>query len=241
MIDLTDCKNLNDVARKEFGKVNYYNRERVKKLLSENGIDWKEWKAQKKADKNEIRYCKFCGKEITGYNKIFCNSSCAAKFNNTHRVLKRNSDIKDNLVEFNNKIHIKNYCKCCGKELKSHQQNFCSTNCQQKYYYEEYIKRWQNGEENGMKGQYGLSKRIRRYLLEKHEHKCELCGWGEVNPYTGTIPLEIHHIDGDYTNNSESNLQVLCPNCHSLTETHKSHNKSGRKGRKKYYLKEEFQ
>ena len=75
----------------------------------------------------------------------------------------------------------------------------------------------------------------RNYLLEKHNYKCELCGWGEVNQYTGTIPLEIHHKDGNYKNNSEENLQVLCPNCHSLTETHKSHNKNGRQGRKKYY------
>ena len=33
-------------------------------------------------------------------------------------------------------------------------------------------------------------------------------------------------------NNKEENLQVLCPNCHSLTETYKSHNKEGRIGRK---------
>ena len=31
------------------------------------------------------------------------------------------------------------------------------------------------------------------------------------------IPLEIHHIDGDCTNNKMENLQLLCPNCHSLT------------------------
>ena len=71
-------------------------------------------------------------------------------------------------------------------------------------------------------------------MLEKNNYKCELCGWGEENTYTHTILLEIHHIDGDYTNNKEENLQVLCPNCHSLTETYKSHNKNGRKRRKKY-------
>lgn len=71
--------------------------------------------------------------------------------------------------------------------------------------------------------------------MEKHNYKCEICGWGEENPHTHTIPLEIHHKDGDYTNNKEENLQVLCPNCHALTETYKSHNKKGRKGRAKYY------
>lgn len=56
--------------------------------------------------------------------------------------------------------------------------------------------------------------------------KCINCG--------NTIPLEVHHIDGDYTNNNESNLQLLCPNCHSLTNTIKSRGK-GHKSRKKYY------
>ena len=103
------------------------------------------------------------------------------------------------------------------------------------YRYKEYIKRWKNGEEDGMSGKYGLSGHIRRYLLEKYNYKCEICDWSEENPHTHTVPLEIHHKDGDYTNNKEENLQLLCPNHHSLTETYKSHNKNGRKGREKYY------
>ena len=65
--------------------------------------------------------------------------------------------------------------------------------------------------------------------MDKYSCKCQLCGWGETNPYTNTVPLEIHHIDGNYKNNNEDNLQLICPNCHSLTETYKSHNKDGRK------------
>lgn len=225
MVDITDCNCLNDIARKEFGVANYNNRERVKKLLLEDGIDWKEWKKEKQEEKrkSDIHYCKFCGKEIDDRNKCFCNSSCAAKFNNHQRSLKK----RENKPSF---------CLFCGKELSGRAQKFCDGNCQQRYYNRQYIEKWQNGEESGMSGQYGISKRVRRYLLEKHNYKCEVCGWGEINQHTGTIPLEIHHIDGDYTNNKESNLQVLCPNCHSLTETYKSHNKSGRSDRKKYYL-----
>jgi hypothetical protein len=33
------------------------------------------------------------------------------------------------------------------------------------------------------------------------------------------INLEVHHKDGDRTNNSLENLQLLCPNCHSYTYT----------------------
>ena len=125
-------------------------------------------------------------------------------------------------------------CLNCGKKLTNRQTNFCSNKCQGEFNYKKYIERWKNGGEDGMKGMYGISNHIRRYMLEKTEFRCERCHWGEMNPYTNTIPLEIHHIDGDYANNKESNLQVLCPNCHSLTETHKSHNKHGRKGRNKY-------
>jgi predicted HNH restriction endonuclease len=47
--------------------------------------------------------------------------------------------------------------------------------------------------------------------------------------------LEIEHIDGNFENNAEENLELLCPNCHSLTSTYKGANKgSGRKERKKY-------
>jgi predicted RNA-binding Zn-ribbon protein involved in translation (DUF1610 family) len=129
------------------------------------------------------------------------------------------------------------HCLNCGKEIpyrKSSKNKYCDNTCQREYEYKQYIERWKNGEKNGIKGEYGLSKYIRRYLLEKAEYKCEICGWNEENPFTHTIPLEIHHIDGDYANNKEENLQVLCPNCHSLTEAYKSHNKNGRKGRKKY-------
>ena len=63
-----------------------------------------------------------------------------------------------------------------------------------------------------------------------------MCGWGVVNTYSNMIPLEIEHIDGNYLNNSEENLILLCPNCHSLTATYKGANKNGRKSRRHYSL-----
>lgn len=124
-------------------------------------------------------------------------------------------------------------CINCGKDLYKGKK-YCSSQCQTEYRHKQFIQRWKNGEEQGMKGAYGISLHIRKYLFNKNNNKCELCGWGETNPFTNTIPLEIHHIDGDYTNNKESNLQLLCPNCHSLTETIKKRGK-GRKGRQRYY------
>jgi len=52
---------------------------------------------------------------------------------------------------------------------------------------------------------------------------------GEINPVTGKSPLEVNHLDGCFTNNQEDNLEVLCPNCHSLTPSYRSLNRG--KGR----------
>lgn len=48
------------------------------------------------------------------------------------------------------------------------------------------------------------------------EWKCECCGLTKWNGRP--IPLELHHIDGDRSNNTKENLQILCANCHSQTE-----------------------
>lgn len=66
----------------------------------------------------------------------------------------------------------------------------------------------------------GMKSVLRNYLLNKYEHKCARCGWDRVNPASGRVPLTVDHIDGNYLNNIESNLIVLCPNCHSLTPTY---------------------
>ena len=97
------------------------------------------------------------------------------------------------------------------------------------YQYKEYIKRWKNGEETGTKGGCSVSGYVRKYLFEKYENKCQKCGWGEINKYSNTIPLEIHHRDGDCINNREENLELLCPNCHSLTENFCSMNKNSKR------------
>ena len=113
-------------------------------------------------------------------------------------------------------------CLNCGKELigDKKRNKYCCQQCQLDYQYQEYINRWKNGQELGLKGKYDVSNHIRRYLFEKYNNSCQKCGWNKINPTTGNVPLQIHHIDGNCLNNKEENLQLLCPNCHSLTDTY---------------------
>ena len=129
----------------------------------------------------------------------------------------------------------KRYCENCGKELNPSAKRFCSVECDNEHRYKDYIKRWKLGLEDGMSGVLQISKHIRRYIFKKYGSKCARCGWCEINPTSGKIPLEIEHIDGNYKNNTEENLILLCPNCHSLTPTYKALNKGH--GRKERYKK----
>lgn len=63
---------------------------------------------------------------------------------------------------------------------------------------------------------------LRKNILNKNilEYKCRRC---KINEWEGEkITLEIEHIDGDNWNNRLDNLELLCPNCHSLTKTYRS-------------------
>lgn len=127
-------------------------------------------------------------------------------------------------------------CINCNSIINN-KNKYCSNKCQLEYQYKTYINNWKNGLESGMRGDYQISMYIKTYLFKKFNNKCSKCGWGEFNHYTNSIPLEIEHIDGNYKNNNENNLILLCPNCHSLTSTYKGANiNNGRKSRSKYYI-----
>ena len=52
---------------------------------------------------------------------------------------------------------------------------------------------------------------------------CEECGISEWN--NRPLSLELHHKDGNRTNHLLQNLSLLCPNCHSQTQTFRAKNK----------------
>lgn len=67
--------------------------------------------------------------------------------------------------------------------------------------------------------------RLRKRVLLEQDLKCNVCGLSDWN--NKPISLELEHKDGDNQNNARENLEGLCPNCHSQTDTFRGRNKNG--------------
>ena len=116
-------------------------------------------------------------------------------------------------------------CINCSILIVKKDNVYCNHKCRFEHRRATYIKNWIEGKESGRVGStYQFSLYVRRFLLEEANYQCTMCGWGERNEVSDSIPLHIDHIDGDASNTTRMNLRVLCPNCHSLTPNYGSLN-----------------
>jgi hypothetical protein len=143
--------------------------------------------------------CQQCNGPITGYGVKFCSRSCSATSRNLARARP---------------------CQRCGGPLSNptRARKYCTSQCYALARYETKVALWL--EDPSLGGDWwGVNGFVRRWLGEQQGECCWICGWSEVNPATGRVPVQVDHIDGDPYNQACDNLRLLCPNCHSLTST----------------------
>lgn len=164
--------------------------------------------------------CGFCGKPLDYARRRnkFCGHVCSARYTNRRRTRRG----------------TRKACELCKTQFSPTRQaqRFCSAACAVRYRREAYIAAWKAGQIAG--GTWaGVSSIVRWWLLSTRGMRCERCGWAEVNTATGAVPVQVDHRDGNPNNHRPENLQILCPNCHSLTPTFGGLNRG--KGRKERY------
>lgn len=197
--------------RSEAGKKGY---EKTKKAIKAH-LEKKSRTARERyeANPNICPHCKSVIPYEKRYNK-FCNQSCAASYNNRGQVR----------VETVNPIE----CANCGKVKEKRHNKYCDE-CIDNGVYSGKITKLEDAQSVQVR---------KRIIIEQRGHRCEGCTLSEWRGQE--IPLDLHHIDGDADNNTEENLQLLCPNCHAQTETYKGANAGGnsssrqKKRRKRY-------
>lgn len=165
--------------------------------------------------------CKQCGVSLPydGRKNKFCSHRCSALFNNPRRDKIDRGVFK---------------CLNCGTESPykwTHSRGkFCSNKCHAGYKQKKIKEYIESGESIKYQSQ------IRKYLLDSVGNKCQECGllnvWN-LKPIT----MQVHHIDGNSDNNKLDNVKLMCPNCHSQTDTWGSNNhRTNQNKRRRRYL-----
>lgn len=155
----------------------------------------------------------------------FCSEHCARGYSTRNKRQDINSKVSKTLrhIHENEEYFYITYsgnCLNCNKSI-SNKNKFCNSSCFGEYRRKIKIELWKKGEIEG----HTIIKTIRRYLIETFGEYCWKCNWSERHVITGHVPIELNHIDGNWKNCKENNLEILCPNCHSLTLNFRALNK----------------
>jgi hypothetical protein len=114
-----------------------------------------------------------------------------------------------------------NKCKTCGKKTKG---VYCNNKCQQELAYKVRVADFLVGKYVGKRMMFSEGRWNKRLLKETFGNKCNICG---IEDWQGKpIVFEVNHIDGRAYNNTMNNLELICLNCHSQTETFRNKNKN---------------
>lgn len=171
--------------------------------------------------------CKNCGKEAK-INRIFCSRRCSLLFNRSFAKLDScNKRYNWELVQLDMNSNISNnkICKKYGFTRSTFEKALRTgrihTDVMQvsTMSFSQYCQHIEGRLANS-----NIRWQLKKKLLKEGIIKecCAICG---IIKWNGKkICFDLDHIDGDGYNNAQINLRLLCPNCHSQTETWRGRN-----------------
>lgn len=192
------------------------------------------------------KYCVWCLVEYSPNDsqQKFCSRSCGAKMNNALYPKRTKQGGKKKKPNKDGKYikYTEVFCLWCGSQRTKRGDNvseYCNSKCRADHMFNE----WKNGAALDTYQWNAFPKSIKDRLLVEADYQCQavrsdtgLRCTESRRRSSGRSILEVEHKDGDSTNNMAYNIELLCPSCHSLTETYRSGNrgKSTRIWRKEY-------
>lgn len=143
-----------------------------------------------------MKTCLYCGKELSNNRGKFCCRSCAATYNNLSRKTTTKGKQK--------------MCKCivCGEQF------LVSIHIGKNKFKCDKCKKHNRPHSKNVNSILDCSKRTVGKILKRAGVGCSICGWNEST-------CDIHHIipREDGGSNDNSNLIIICPNCHRICHT----------------------
>ena len=118
----------------------------------------------------------------------------------------------------NNFSTLKKYIKLYGLSTEIIDKNRLKSMGNRKYNEKTFREAINNGE--CTLKPYRILQKLVEYNMKPY--CCEVCGISEWNDKK--IVLELHHKNGNHSDNYIENLQILCPNCHSQTNNFRTKN-----------------
>lgn len=128
-------------------------------------------------------------------------------------------------------MRFRSSCGICSKPMHHKSKSGLCVDCFAEERDNTIIANWLATGLTGNKTVGDIPNAIRRYVLNRQESKCCICGID--SQWNGkSLTLIVDHINGDASNSSSENLRAICPNCDSQLDTYKSRNKGSARIRK---------
>lgn len=157
-----------------------------------------------------MKKCKKCGSEFEPQKGLisFCSLSCRNSRERTEEIknkisnsIKKSEKYKQAQID---KIKFINYKKIAEKSKETWNKKILDADFETLSF-----------------------DRLKKRIKLEQNNKCNECG---IDSWNGKpITLELEHKDGNHHNNKRENLECLCPNCHSQTDTWRGKNKTNKR------------